>query len=257
MRRSLIALAAAAAAVLLVAVTAAVAVIATRQDSQTPAYRSHGMMWSPSGSGSTGTRPWRMGPGRWMHGSAVTSEFQYLAEMVAHHQEAVAAAKQLQRSDRPELRAFGRSIVTTQTAQIDQMNTWLATWYPDRSRHVDYQPMMRDLSGLSGDRLDRVFLQDMIWHHMAAVMMSQQLLARDLARHPQVNQLAVSIRDGQHAEILQMARWLNRWYHTGWMMQGPRWRHWNQRMDDWMHDRGRNDGRRDGGDWHMGPGMMW
>ena len=151
MRRSLIALAAAV-VVLLVAVSAAVAVIATRQDGQTSEYRGHGMMWSPSGSGATGIRPWRMGPGRWMHGMAVTSELQYLTEMVAHHREAVAAAKQLQRSDRPELRAFGQSIVKTQTAQIDQMNTWLATWYPGRSRHVDYQPMMRDVSGLSGGR---------------------------------------------------------------------------------------------------------
>ena len=36
--------------------------------------------------------------------------------------------------------------------------------------------MMRDLSGLSGDRLDRTFLEDMIGHHMAAVTMSQRLL---------------------------------------------------------------------------------
>jgi uncharacterized protein (DUF305 family) len=159
--------------------------------------------------------------------------------MVAHHQEAVAAAKQLQRSDRPQMRQFGESVVATQSAQIDQMKRWLADWYPGRSTHAEYHPMMRDLTGLSGDRLDRVFLQDMIWHHMAAVMMSQQVLSRGLAQHSEVNTLARSIRDAQHAEIFRMSHWLDRWYHVGWMMHGQRWNHWHAQRQG------------------MGPGMMW
>lgn len=151
-----------------------------------------------------------------MHGAAVTTEFGYLTEMVAHHEEAVAAATELQRSERPTMRAFGRSIVTSQTAQIVQMKTWLAEWYPGRSTDVDYQPMMRDLTGLSGDRLDRVFLEDMIPHHMMAVMMSQQLLAQGVADHDEVNALASSIRDEQHAEIFWMQRRLEAWFDAGW-----------------------------------------
>jgi uncharacterized protein (DUF305 family) len=76
---------------------------------------------------------------------------------------------------------------------------------------VDYEPMMRDLSGPEGDRLDRVFLEDMIGHHMTAVMTSQQLLMRDVATHPQVERLAERIRDEQHDEIVMMRRWLSRW----------------------------------------------
>ena len=53
--------------------------------------------------------------------------------MVAHHEEAVTAAQELQRSERPQMREFGAAIVTTQSAQIRQMRTWLAEWYPDRS----------------------------------------------------------------------------------------------------------------------------
>ena len=83
------------------------------------------------------------------------------------------AARELERSDRAEMRAFGESIVESQTAQIDQMEEWLEEWYADRSGQVDYSPMMRDLSDLSGDELDEVFLEDMVGHHMAAVMMSQ------------------------------------------------------------------------------------
>lgn len=143
-----------------------------------------------------------------------TSEEDFLAEMVAHHQEAVTAAGELSRSDRPEMRAFGESIVENQSAQIEQMRSWLADWYPDSDETVDYRPMMRDLSGLSGDRLDRAFLQDMIGHHMAAVMMAQHLLRRG-ADHDQVATLARSIRDAQHSEIVQMHRWLTQWFGPG------------------------------------------
>ena len=55
----------------------------------------------------------------------------------------------------------------------------------------------------------------MIRHHMAAVMMSQQLLTRGLADHDHVNELARTIRDEQRAEILRMQRWLADWFDTG------------------------------------------
>jgi uncharacterized protein (DUF305 family) len=155
-----------------------------------------------------------------MYGGTLSNEADYLATMVAHHQEAVTAAQQLQRSDRPQMRAFGASIVKTQSAQIAQMNRWLRQWSPHRSPDRGYAPMMRDLTHLSGNQLDRLFLQDMIGHHMAAVMMSQQLLVRGLAEHPEVNRLARTIRNDQHAEIFQMMRWLRTWYHQSWPANG-------------------------------------
>lgn len=176
----------------------------------------------------------RMGPGMMSPGSTSTpgwwddswdsmmggqsgpaSEREYLIEMVAHHEEAVAAGRELARSDRAELRALGTSIVQTQSAQIEQMTTWLADWYPDQPVEDEYKPMMRDLSGLSGDRLDRVFLEDMIGHHMVAVMMSQHLLWRGVD-HEGVASLARSIRGDQHKEIVQMQRWLAEWFDIDW-----------------------------------------
>lgn len=195
------------------AAIAVVAIVDSDQSDGGSGYGMHRMMSGPEDRGGHG-RP--AGPRHRMHGAAVTTEFGYLTETVAHHEEAVAAATELQRSERPTMRAFGRSIVTSQTAQIVQMKTWLAEWYPGRSTDVDYQPMMRDLTGLSGDRLDRVFLEDMIPHHMMAVMMSQQLLAQGVADHDEVNALASSIRDEQHAEIFWMQRRLEAWFDAGW-----------------------------------------
>lgn len=150
-----------------------------------------------------------------MHGSHVESEFTYLTEMIPHHEEAVATARELlARSDRPEMKDFARSIIETQSAQIEEMRADLARWYPGRDTTAEYTPMMRDLSQLSGDALDQAFLEDMIPHHRMAVMMSQQLLSQSLAEHPEVTALATIIRDEQRAEIMMMMDWLQTWFGT-------------------------------------------
>ena len=221
------------------AMTAVAVTISVRDEGN--ANRSHLMMSNGARSGPVPDNP----PGGWMHGwgggqmmggNVARDEFSYLTHMVAHHQEAIAAAQQLARSGRTQMRTFGRNIVANQSAQIDQMKAWLATWYPGRSTAVDYEPMMRDLSGLSGDQLDRTFLGDMVGHHIAAVMRSQQLLAHRSAGHRQVATLARTIRDGQHAEILQMQRWLAAWYGASWR------RGWSGSVQGWSG---------------MGPEMMW
>ena len=66
-----------------------------------------------------------MGPRAWRHGVAVDSEFGYLTEMVAHHQEAVAAAEQLRRSDQPRLRRFAASVIRPSRRRSTR---WSAGW---------------------------------------------------------------------------------------------------------------------------------
>jgi uncharacterized protein (DUF305 family) len=145
--------------------------------------------------------------------AAVASEFDYLAGMIPHHEEAITAARILQRdTERQEVRAFAAAIIETQSAEVDQMKSWLAAWYPGRDIGVVYQPMMRDLMGLTGSALDRAFLNDMIPHHMVAVMMSQQFVMRNLAEHADVIPFAGNIRDTQHAEIQMMSRWRRVWF---------------------------------------------
>lgn len=160
-----------------------------------------------------------MGGGR--AGMVASSEYEYLAGMVSHHEEAIAAARELRRSDSPRMREFGAGIVASQSAQVEQMTGWLEEWYPDRPAYdPDYRAEMRDLSGLSGRALDRAFLTDMIGHHMMAVMSSQHLLVQGTAEHDEVADLARTIRDEQWREIRQMRRWLG-WSGAGWMPVGP------------------------------------
>ncbi|TMR93169.1 DUF305 domain-containing protein [Nonomuraea basaltis] len=158
----------------------------------------------------------------WTNRIPVNDEAGYLSQMVAHHQEAVEAARQLQRSGRTEMRVLGASIVKTQTAEIATMKTWLATWRPGQAAS-GYSPMMRDLSKLSGDALDKTFLQDMLPHHMMAVMMSQHLLMHGRIQHQEITGFVGTVRDTQHAEALQMQQYLADWFGTaGWRMPcGP------------------------------------
>jgi uncharacterized protein (DUF305 family) len=175
-----------------------------------------GPMGGPGGSVTPGTPMGPMGgPGPMGGGMAMTvaSEFDYLVQMIPHHVEAIQVATLLQaRSPRTEMRDFAATIIATQSSEVRQMEAWLAAWYPGRETSVTYRPMMRDISGLTGDDVDRTFLEDMIPHHMMAVMMSQQLITRGLAVHREVNPFAATIRDTQHAEIRMMSLWLRQWF---------------------------------------------
>ena len=158
--------------------------------------------------GASGNGRWH-GPGMSQMGMSATvrSEADYLVEMVAHHEEAISSARELVRSDRPEMRTFGAQIVRTQSGEVERMRQWLSRWYPDRSLDANYEPMMRDLTRLVGDDLDEAFLDAMIPHHMMAVRMSQHLLLGGVATHEEVEDLARSIRDTQHDEIVLMQQW--------------------------------------------------
>jgi uncharacterized protein (DUF305 family) len=148
-----------------------------------------------------------------MTGMAVASEFDFLVNMIPHHEEAIATARLLQAgTGRQEMRDFAATIIRTQSAEVARMQAWLDEWYPGRDTVVTYRPMMRDLSGLTGGALDRAFLEDMIPHHMMAVMMSKQLLVRNLAAHEALVPFATGIRDIQQAEIRMMRQWLWQWF---------------------------------------------
>lgn len=154
------------------------------------------------------------------------NEFEFLSLMIPHHEEAIATAQRvLEYSDRPEMQQFAQDIIDVQTAEIEQMEAWLSEWYPDQDTSLTYTPMMRDISQLEGDALDQAFLEDMIMHHMGAVMMSQRLVNHGLVEHQDVQPFAQNIADTQRQEIWQMQAWLQDWYGVS-SMPGPMHRGW-------------------------------
>jgi uncharacterized protein (DUF305 family) len=159
--------------------------------------------------------------GQMMHMMQANNEFEFLSLMIPHHEEAIATAQRvLESSDRPEMQEFAQDIIDMQTAEIEQMEAWLGEWYPGQDTNFTYAPMMRDLSKLEGDALDQSFLEDMIMHHMGAVMMSQRLVDLGLVEHQAVQPFAQNIADTQRQEIWQMQAWLQDWYGVAGMPMG-------------------------------------
>ena len=160
-------------------------------------------------------------PGHFGQMMQANNEFEFLSLMIPHHEEAIATAQRvLEYGDRPEMQKFAQNIIDVQTAEIQQMEAWLDEWYPNRSTNLTYTPMMRDLDQLEGEALDQAFLEDMIMHHMGAVMMSQRLANFGLVEHPEVRPFAQNIADTQRQEIWQMQAWLRDWYGVTGMPMG-------------------------------------
>lgn len=54
----------------------------------------------------------------------------FLEEMIPHHQMAIMMANMLlQGTNRSEMKQLGQDIITAQTTEIDQMQTWYKSWY--------------------------------------------------------------------------------------------------------------------------------
>ncbi len=55
----------------------------------------------------------------------------FLQDMIPHHQSAIAGAKlEQEKGMHPELKQLAGRIIADQQKEIDQMQTWLKTWYP-------------------------------------------------------------------------------------------------------------------------------
>jgi len=66
--------------------------------------------------------------------------------------------------------------------------------------------MMRDLENLSGVGIDRAFLEDMIDHHMGAIMMANAV--QEYIEHDEMRELTKNILDTQTKEIVEMRQLL-------------------------------------------------
>ena len=146
-----------------------------------------------------------------MHGmGAITSERAFIEEMIPHHQEAVDTAKQVvARGNDADTKKLAEGIITAQEKEIADMKSWYKTWYGEEyTDKKTYTPMMGDLSKLSGTELDKTFLEDMIMHHMGALMMAQGVST--YVEHQEIKTLVNAIVQTQSDEITTMRSILQR-----------------------------------------------
>ena len=140
----------------------------------------------------------------------VKSEREFLEGMIPHHQEAVDTAKEVlaRGGSTPEIKKLAEEIVVAQEKEIVMMKGWYQSWYGEAyvADSKNYKPMMRDLSALNGVALDKVFLEDMIMHHMGAIMMAQSVQPH--IEHKEMTDLTKAIMETQTAEIEMMRQML-------------------------------------------------
>ena len=132
----------------------------------------------------------------------VGSEREFVTGMIPHHQEAVDTAKEVlaRGGSTEEIRTLASEIIAAQETEIAMLTDWHLAWYGEAYvADSTYVPMMRDLSQLSGSELDKQFLEDMIPHHMGAIMMAQSV--RPYIEHQEVSNMADTILETQTAEI--------------------------------------------------------
>lgn len=146
--------------------------------------------------------------------SARNYEIKFMEDMIDHHAMAVAMGQMcLQKAVHEELRSLCQSIISSQSAQITEMQSWLQSWY-GMSYSPEMKPgdqhMMDRLASLSGAEFEVAFLEMMITHHEKAVKEGRQCL--DKAYHAELRTLCENIVTTQSAEIAQMQTWLCQWY---------------------------------------------
>lgn len=162
-----------------------------------------------------------------------TFDLRFIDGMILHHEGAIAMAKTaMQSSNRSEIQQIAKDIIEAQQAEIEQMQQWRQAWYPNAKA----VPMMYDVGTgktipmplamqttmhmASGfDKVDETydlhFLNAMIGHHEAALIMADQVLTN--SERSELQQLANTILQIQTEEIVQMRQWQYSWY--GWQVR--------------------------------------
>lgn len=194
-----------------------------RSPNSTIAQNSDGMMnHGGMNHGSTMNHSMDVGP------ADANYELRFIDSMVPHHQGALVMAQEvIQKSKRPELIKFAKSIITEQKKEIAQMQQWRKQWYPKASAtpmmwHAEMnhqmamtaehkQSMMMSMSlGKADAGFDKRFLDAMIPHHQGAVTMAQDSLKK--SKRPELQKLSQNIIKSQQSEIDRMNQWRQTWY---------------------------------------------
>jgi uncharacterized protein (DUF305 family) len=158
----------------------------------------------------------------------VDYDLRFIDAMIPHHEGALVMAQDLaQKTKRPELQKLAKDVISAQTQEIAQMKQWRQDWYPKAPSmpmawHAEMKHMMamspeqisamkmdRDL-GKADSEYDLRFLQAMVPHHQAAVVMAKDLAQK--TKRPELQKLAKDIMVSQQAEIDQMQQWQQSWY---------------------------------------------
>jgi uncharacterized protein (DUF305 family) len=155
-------------------------------------------------------------------------DLRFIDAMTPHHEGALVMAQDLaQKTKRPELQKLAKEIISAQTKEIAQMKQWRKAWYPKApSTPMAWHAAMNHMMAMSPEQIsamkmdvdlgkadaeyDLRFLQAMVPHHQAAIVMAKDLAQK--TKRPELQKLAKGVTTSQQAEIDQMQQWQKSWY---------------------------------------------
>ncbi|HMO78454.1 MAG TPA: DUF305 domain-containing protein [Candidatus Paceibacterota bacterium] len=140
-----------------------------------------------------------------MMAMTVNSEQEFIEGMIPHHQEAIDTATEVlaRGGTTQSMKNLAEAIIVAQEKEISDMKQWYQDWYGKAyESQNEYNPMMRELTNLSGVELDKAFLEDMIQHHMGAIMMAGSV--KPYIEHEEMETITQNIISSQNAEIVAM-----------------------------------------------------
>ncbi len=156
-------------------------------------------------------------------------EIQFLKDMAAHHHHAVMMATDIMMEGnrmcleregeiRRELFDLCAAIVELQNEEIMMMMTWARQWYgvtltmQDLMGHMtpEMTATLNEMSNATTAEFERLFLEEMIVHHAAALQPARQCKGK--AEHAELKKLCRDILEVQVAEIELMRDLLCQWF---------------------------------------------
>jgi uncharacterized protein (DUF305 family) len=100
--------------------------------SETPPMNAMPMMEAMKGMGGAGHPMDMQADVNALRDAAEPFDLAFIDAMIPHHQSAVDAAQMvLSTAVHPEIRQMAQQVIDAQQREIDQMNTWRQSWYPD------------------------------------------------------------------------------------------------------------------------------
>ncbi|RUT01531.1 hypothetical protein DSM106972_066280 [Dulcicalothrix desertica PCC 7102] len=141
-------------------------------------------------------------------------DVRFLQETIGHHMMAVDMAKlSVDKAVNQDLRDLSQNIITTQSQEIETMQSWLKDWYG-----LSYEPEMKpgdqrmldQMAKLNGADFEIDFMQEMTDHHKS--MLSDAVPCVSRAGHTELSDLCQNIAKTQSSEINQMQTWLSERY---------------------------------------------
>jgi len=141
-------------------------------------------------------------------------EVRFMTEMIDHHAMALEmGALCLEKALHPELNQLCEEMITAQSAEIEQMQTWLLQWYgvthePEMTPGDERQ--MENLASLDGAEFEIAFMRMLIRHHAIAVVRAADCVHK--AAHEELIALCAQMVEVQLNEIRLLHEWLCQWY---------------------------------------------